>query len=140
MTSTADKMRCACALATVAFVGCGGGGDYANEPRRPSPINVTAAITARGLTVSPERFGAGPIVLVVTNRTDRAQAVTVEPAGPDAGVRQRSSPINPAGTAMLPLDVEQGRYTIATSDGRRQEASIRVGEPRPSTQDELLQP
>jgi hypothetical protein len=39
------------ALATVA--GCGGGDDYANEPRPPAPINVTAAITNSRVNVSP---------------------------------------------------------------------------------------
>ena len=125
--------------AWLALAACGSDDDDANEPRPPSPINVTAAITGRGLTVSPERFGAGPIVLIVSNQTDRAQAVTVEAAaGP--GVRRTTSPINPAGTAMLQLDVEQGRYTISTSGGRRVRASIRIGHPRPSARDELLQP
>ena len=51
------------------LAGCGGsGGDYSNEPRPPAPINVTAAVTDQRISVSPKSFGAGPIVLIVSNQ------------------------------------------------------------------------
>ena len=41
--------------ALCAVAGCGGDSDYANKPRPPAPINVTAAITNSQVSVSPQR-------------------------------------------------------------------------------------
>ncbi len=142
MTVQGTRRRAACLLGAAALVGCGGSdSEYANEPKPPAPINVTAAITERELTVAPARFGAGPIVLLVANQTDKARSVTFETdeiGGPGPGVTQKTSPINPGGTAALKLDVRKGSYRLSADD--RLEAAIRVGEPRRSAQGELLQP
>ena len=138
--------RWACALAAVVVfaAGCGGDDDeYANEARPPTPINVSAAITENRIVVSPDAFGAGPIMLIVTNQTDRARSVTFETdeiAGAAPGVKQTTSPINPDGTAALKLDLRTGQYRLTTQGGTRQGAPIEVGEPRTSAQDELLLP
>ena len=59
----------ACALA-----GCGGSGeDYANKPRPAAPINVTAAINDKEISISPKTFGAGPVVIIVSNQTGSEQ-------------------------------------------------------------------
>jgi hypothetical protein len=125
----------------VPAAGCGGDDDeYANEPRPPAPVVVSASIGADGLTVSPRELGAGPVELIVTNQTQRAQELrleTDEVGGSEPGLRQRSGPINPGDTARLKADLRQGSYTVAVGGG---EASLEVGEPRPSAQDELLQP
>ncbi len=137
--------RRASALALVALVaGCGADGDdYVNEARAPSPITVSAAVTDASVLVEPRRFGAGPIVLVVSNQTDRARAVTFETdeiGGPGPGVRQTTSPINPDGTAALELELRPGRYRLTAEGGRAEGAAIRVGARRMSAQDELLLP
>jgi hypothetical protein len=129
------------ALATV-IAGCGGGEDYANDPRPPSPINVTAAITADKVTISPRAIGAGPVVIIVANETPKAHRFTVETdvLGSDsAGIRQQTSPINPQGTATLKIDMPTGSYKVAV-DGDIPAAKLKVGKDRPSAQDELLQP
>jgi hypothetical protein len=131
----------ALALATVA--GCGGGGDYANDPRPPAPINVTAAITNSRVSVSPQRFGAGPIVLVISNQSSSAQEVTFETdelAGSEPGRTFSTTPINPRGTATLKVDVRQGDWKLGTKDGGIRAAAVSVGKDRKSAQDELLQP
>src|SRR3954451_20737044 len=90
------------AAALVTLAGCGGGGDYANKPRPPAPINVTAAITDSKVNVSPQRFGAGPIVLIVSNQSSSAQEVTFETnelGGSRPGRKFSTTPINPRGTA-----------------------------------------
>ena len=142
MTGRLTKTPLACLVGAASLASCGGDdSEYANDPRPPAPINVTAAITERGLTVAPQRFGAGPIVLIVTNQTDEAQRVTFETdevAGSGPGVTQTTSPINPAGTAALQLDVRQGSYRLST--GRRRRAAIKVVAPRPRAGGELLQP
>ena len=131
----------ATALALVA--GCGGGDDYANEPRPPAPINVTAAITNSRVSVSPQRFGAGPIVLIVSNQSSSAQEVTFqteELGGSEPGRRFSTTPINPRGTATLKVDVRQGDWMLGTKDGGVRAAAVSVGKLRKSAQNELLQP
>jgi hypothetical protein len=130
------------ALAVVASIsGCGSENTaYHNEPRPPSPINVTAAITNQRIEVSPRAFGAGPIVLIISNQSSDAQAVTFETDGGEAGIRQTTSAINPSGTAQLQIEVRQGRYSLSVEDHRIRPASVHVGKQRPSAQNDLLQP
>ena len=113
---------------------------YKNDLRPPAPINVTAAITDSQIKVSPRRFGAGPIVLIISNQSSDAQSVTFETDGREAGIRQTTSAINPAGTAQLQIEVDQGNYELSVEDRRIRPASVRVGKPRPSSQNDLLQP
>ena len=129
------------ALAVVA--GCGGDDDYANDPRPPAPINVTAAITNQRVSVSPKRFGAGPIVLVISNQASTAQAVTFETdelGGEQPGRTFSTTPINPRGTATLKVEVRQGDWKLGTKDGGIRAADVSVGKQRKSAQNELLQP
>jgi hypothetical protein len=133
---------CLPALALALSVsGCGSDNtSYKNTPRPPAPINVTAAITDSQIKVSPRRFGAGPIVLIISNQSTDAQSVTFETDGGEAGIRQTTSAINPAGTAQLQLEVRQGTYELSVEDRRIRPASVRVGGQRASAQNELLQP
>jgi hypothetical protein len=130
------------ALAVVAsLAACGSENTaYKNDPRPPAPINVTAAITNQRIEVSPRRFGAGPIVLIISNQSSDAQSVTFETNGGEAGIRQTTSAINPSGTAQLQIEVRQGDYSLSVEDHRIRPASVRVGKPRPSSQNDLLQP
>ena len=88
---------------------------------------MTAAITDSQIKVSPRRFGAGPIVLIISNQSSDAQAVTFETGGGEAGIRQTTSAINPAGTAQLQIDVRQGTYELSVEDRRIRPAAVRVG-------------
>jgi hypothetical protein len=131
------------AATLVTLAGCGGGGDYANEPRPPAPINVTAAITNSRVSVSPQQFGAGPIVLVISNQSSSAQEVTFETdelGGSKPGRTFNTTPINPRGTATLKVDVRQGDWKLRTEDGGIAAAAVSVGKARKSAQDDLLQP
>ena len=122
---------------------CGGGDDYANRPRPAAPINVTAAISDRGIAVSPRRFGAGPIVLIISNQSASSQEVTFETSelgGSQPGRTFNTTPINPRGTATLKVDVRQGEWELRTSDTGIRAADVKVGSKRKSAQDELLQP
>jgi hypothetical protein len=131
------------ALALVSVAGCGGGGDYANKPRPPAPINVTAAITNSKISVSPRRFGAGPIVLIISNQSSSAQKVTFETdelGGDQPGRKFNTTPINPRATATLKVDVRQGRWKLSASEDAVRPAALRVGRKRDSAQNDLLQP
>ena len=132
---------CALALAgALAVAGCGEEADHANRDRPSSSINVTAAILDGRIAVSPRRFGAGPIRLIVSNQTDDEQALTFETGGAEAGVTQTTSPIAPAGTTTLEVDVTEGDYEITASEGDVRPAAVRVGAPRESAQNQLLLP
>lgn len=131
------------ALALVSVAGCGGGGDYANKPRPPAPINVTAAITNNRISVSPQRFGAGPIVLIISNQSSTAQKVTFETeelGGSQPGRKFDTTPINPRATATLKVDVRQGNWKLSASTGKIRAAAVSVGRNRKSAQNELLEP
>ncbi len=122
---------------------CGSESDFANELRPPSPINVTAAITDDRVVVSPKRFGAGPVVLIIANQSSKAREVTIETdevGGDRPGIRQRTSPVNARGTAELKVDVRQGTYRVGVDSEAIEPATLTVGPERASAQNELLQP
>ncbi len=124
--------------------GCGGeDDDYENKARPPAPIVVSASIGEDRVSVSPRRFGAGPITLIVTNQTRSAQQLTLETdeiGGTDSGIERKTGPINPGDTASLKADLREGTYRIAVNGRGIAEAALDVGEPRESAQNELLQP
>jgi hypothetical protein len=131
------------AVVLVAVVtGCGSEGSYQNRPRPPAPITVTAAILDDEVLVSPDRFGAGPIQLIVSNQSAEPQTVTFETdelAGESGGIRSSTRAIPPARTGTLQIDPRQGTYRVSAGDGI-EPASVEVGEQRKSAQNELLQP
>lgn len=137
--------RTSAALAGIALLvtaGCGDDDDYANEPRPPAPIVVTAAITKDGVSVSPAKFGAGPINLIVTNQTETSQQITLETQDTSggAGITQSTGPINPRDTATLKADVPEGNYRVGVEGDAVKAAALEVSAERESAQNELLQP
>jgi hypothetical protein len=131
-------------LLALFVAGCGGAqASYKNEPRPPAPINVTASINPDRVSVSPKRFGAGPIVITVSNQTGRRQTVTFETnelAGKEGGIRTRTRPIAPRDVTTLQVDVRRGTYALATRERAIEPARLVVGRPRASAQNDLLQP
>lgn len=131
-------------LLTFVLAGCGGSDDdYANRPRPPAPINVTAAISNSRISVSPASFGAGPIVLIVSNQSASAQEVTFatdELGGSEPGRTFSTTPINPRGVATLKVAVREGDWQLSTGDDGVRSAAVKVGKPRKTAQDDLLQP
>ena len=134
----------ACALGTAGLLaGCGEEDDYENAPRPPAPIVVSASINTERVSVAPHQFGAGPITLIVTNQTQAAQELTLETdeiGGSGPGLQQETGPISPGDTASLKAELRKGTYRIAVNGAGIQEAALDVGDPRPSAQNELLQP
>jgi hypothetical protein len=134
----------ALSAATLALAGCGGSDDYANDPRPPAPVNVSVAVTNDRVQVSPERLGAGPVVLIVANESDRSRDLTLaSPARGDGSCVEggaSSGPINPQGVANLPVDLVEGECVVRVADRRVKPARLVVGPQRESAQAELLQP
>jgi hypothetical protein len=121
--------------------GCGGGTDYKNEPRPASPIVVTASISKDAVSVSPKKFGAGPVTLIVTNQTGASQRLTVEISSGAPGFKGQTGPINPRDTAQLKADLStQGTYSVHVDGNSIKPARVTVGAARPSAQNDLLQP
>jgi hypothetical protein len=132
----------ATAASGAALAGCGASADdYANAPRPPAPIIVTASISHGQVSVSPRRFGAGPISLVITNQTRSSQQVVVD--RDEVGEKpfsQQTAPIDPRNTAALKADLTQGTYRVHVQGDGIRSAHLAVGPQRPSAQNDLLQP
>ena len=128
---------------TGTFSACGDENDYENDPRPPSPIVVSGVVTDDRVSISPRTFGAGPITLIATNQTQQDQELTLETdeiGGSEAGIEQRTGPINPGATASLKANLGEGTYRVAVNGRGIDEAALDVGEERESAQNELLQP
>ena len=130
------------ASATVLGAGCGSE-SHKNKLKPPEPINVTASVSDKRVSVSPKAFGAGPIVLIITNQTARKEDLTLESdtTSGKAGIQQSTGPIIPeGGTAQLQVNVSTGTYRLSAADDRVDAATIAVGGSRGTSQNELLQP
>jgi hypothetical protein len=120
---------------------CGSTEERRNEPRPPTRIVITGSISTDRVSISPRRFGAGPVSLIVANLTDTSQQLTLEAADRSKpGVRQETAPINPRDTTELRADLGTGRYTVRVTGSGITAATLRVGRPRRSAQNDLLQP
>jgi hypothetical protein len=131
-------------VAAPVLAGCGAETTHVNDARPPAPIVITASIAKGEVSVSPRVFGAGPITLIVTNQTDRSQQITLEtsdaPGSGKPGIRQETGPINPRDTARLTANVEQGSYRVHVKGNGIRAATLDVGDPRKTSQQDLLLP
>jgi hypothetical protein len=135
--------------AAFAVAGCGDDTSYENKLRPPSPVNVTAAITGSSVSLSPSSLGAGPVVILVSNQSGASQVATLEVnqlqssqgRKKTAGLRQSTGPINPQDTAQIKVVVEPDTtYTLKTDDDGIEPAQLRVGDSRPTSQNDVLTP
>jgi hypothetical protein len=127
--------------AVLALAGCGGGKDFANNPRPPVPLQLTGVITRDKVTISPNKVGAGPVVITVSNQTPQARTLTLD----GQGIQERVGPINPLDTAQLQKTLKPGRYSVSAGSEAAVAHSIRpatllIGKSRPSASDKVLLP
>ena len=131
----------AAGIALVALAGCGSDESYKNDPRPAKTLVIAAAILPDKVSVSPSKFGAGPISLTVANETDASQRITiVQRINGQDRANEQTGPINPHDTATLKADVDEGDYEIRVAGDGISPARITVGKARPTAQNELLQP
>lgn len=132
--SRAATAAACCAL----FVGVSGCGedDFENNPRPPSPVELTAAIDDNSVTVAPTDPAAGLVVITISNQTGEPTELVLE--GPtDAS----SGEIPPAGTGSIKTALEEGEYeAFAGESGTIEPTEIVVGPPGESSQNDLLLP
>jgi type IV pilus biogenesis protein CpaD/CtpE len=128
------------ALAT----GCGSSDGYDNAARPPAPVNVSVSLTADRVRISPDRLGAGPVVLLVSNQSDASRNLTLTApdgaAGSCVSADASSGPINPQGVARIPVDLVEGVCEVGVEGDRLRPAQLTVGPQRRTAQDDLLQP
>lgn len=131
-------------LIALACVGCGGSVSYDNASRPPAPISISIAITGERIGVAPARVGAGPVVLLISNQSNRSRDVTLTaPDGADDACVESdasSGPINPQGVARIQLPLVEGTCEVGVADGTLAPARLTVGPERESAQQDLLQP
>jgi hypothetical protein len=126
--------------AAALLAGCGSDDTYKNTARPAAPIVVGVQIDDQRVRVSPQQFGAGPITLVISNQSSASQQVTLETAGSAKGRRPvQTGPISPRETASVRATVVQGTYALRVGDGT-ESANLTIVRPRPSSQNDLLQP
>ena len=124
-----------------ALAGCGDESFDRRPERPPVPVQITGVITDEQVTVSPNRIGGGPIVLIVSNQTQRSRTVVLE----GRGIRDVVGPIQPQDTATIQATLKQGRYKVRAGAERATSrevapATIVVGKRRPTGEDQLLLP
>jgi len=136
------------ALATLVVLagvcaGCGGSESYANADRPPVPISISIAVTGERVAVSPNRVGAGPVLLLIANESGRSRDVTLTAAGGSSScvaADASSGPINPQGAARISLALVEGTCEVGVADDTLPPRRLIVGPQRESAQQDLLQP
>ncbi|HZO58358.1 MAG TPA: hypothetical protein VFB51_01580 [Solirubrobacterales bacterium] len=142
LTRSIARARCGCAalvavLAALAVAGCGGDDEARSEQRPPVPVNISVQIGTERVTASPNSIGAGPVTLLVSNQSGAAQTLTAD--GPR--LRRAIGPIPPDDTATVKLTMGSGEFTIAAEESAGLDpATLTVGPPRDTAQNELLLP
>jgi hypothetical protein len=120
--------------------GCGDK-DFKNKPRPSVPIELTGVIQEKKVTVSPNKVGAGPILITVSNQTKDAHTLTLE----GERVRERVGPINPLDTATIQRTLRPGSYEVRAGSSvavahEIKAATLTIGKARRNSSDRLLLP
>jgi hypothetical protein len=125
----------------IALAGCGGGKDFANDPRPPETLELTGVITKEQVTISPRKVGAGPVTITVSNQSGAKRTLTLD----GNGIQESVGPINPLDTAKLQKTLKPGRYTVkagseAATATEIKPATLVIGKERASASDKVLLP
>jgi hypothetical protein len=110
-------------MAAMTAAGCGGGGKFQNKPRPPAPVQLTGVITEKGVTVSPNRVGAGPVILLISNQTQQAHTITLD----GGSTRDTVGPINPLDTAKVQQTLQQGDYQVKAGSSKALAKQLKPG-------------
>jgi hypothetical protein len=115
-------------LMAVTAVGCGGGEDFANKPRPPVPLELTGVITRQEVTISPNKVGAGPVTITVSNQSGQSRTLTLD-----------------GNTAKLQKTLKPGRYKVTAGSEKAtaqpiKAATLLIGKERASASDKVLLP
>ena len=122
------------------MAGCGDD-DFENEPRPPVPVGLTGVINSDEVNVSPTRVGAGPVVITVSNQTQRPRMITLE----GETLVAEEGPIDPGDTATIQRTLSPGSYEVraGSETAVRKEiapALLDIGPERPASNNDLMLP
>lgn len=129
------------AAAGIAAFGAGcGADDFANDPRPPAPVELTAKVDSKRVVVSPTRLDGAPVGAGLANVTISNQ--TGEPRKLNfIGPTDRSTnPVVANGVLEFKIDLEEGDYSVEVDDPAIKPMDFPVGPERPSAQNDLLLP
>jgi hypothetical protein len=120
--------------------GCGGK-DFENKSRPPVPIELTGVIQPEKVTVSPNKVGAGPVLITISNQTNEAHTVTLE----GDTVKERIGPVQPEDTATIQKTLPRGDYEVRAGSSAAvpkeiQPAKLRITNERQNSNNRLLLP
>ena len=137
----ATRLTACVAVVALALVGCGGGKQFANNPRPPVPLQLTGVITKDKVTISPNKVGAGPVTITVSNQTPQAHTLTLD----GQGIQEQVGPINPLDTAQLQKTLRPGRYRVVAGSEvatvrEIKPATLVIGKGRASGSNRVLLP
>jgi hypothetical protein len=126
--------------AGLVIAGCGEE-DFANEPRPPVPVELTGVVQDEGVTVSPSRIGAGPILITVSNQTRNEVVITLE----GESITDEVGPVPPLDTATIQKTLDPGLYEVTAGSDvalprEIRPAELEIGRERPSSSDDVLLP
>ena len=122
-------------LATGVAAGCGSE-DHPNDPRPPAPIEVTAKVDDEKVDVQPSKFGAGLVVMTISNQSGDPVEIGVD--GPTGGTGPTIAPGQPGN---FKFNFEEGEYIVsAGGSSKARDATLVVGPERASSQNDLLLP
>ena len=126
-----------------ALAGCGED-DFENTARPAAAKVLTGVIQERGVSIQPEREGAGPFRITIPNQTDEAHTVTLE-GSTGSSIEEQVGPIQPQDTATIQRTLPPGTYEVRAGseqavDKEIPPAEIEIGPKRSSSNDELLLP
>src|SRR4051812_46240505 len=109
------------------LAGCGAK-DFPNNPRPPTPIEISAKVDSQRVQVAPSRFGAGLVNFTVANLS--GAPITFNVTGP---TNASTTEIQPGAPDYLRLNMREGTYEVTASKSKIKPATIRVGPERPSS-------
>ncbi len=130
-------------LAAVTLAGCGEGKHFKNNARPPETLELTGVVSARAVSVEPSRFGAGPVIIRISNQTQQTHTITLE-GGPD-NINEQIGPVHPLDTGQIQVTLKEGDYTVTASSSADSSSGISpavltVGRERSSSSGTLLLP
>jgi len=129
------------ATAGSAVAGCGGSSEFKNDPRPPAPVQLTGVIRDDKLTVSPNRVGAGPVIILISNQTQQAHTITLD----GTETKDTVGPVNPLDSAKIQQTLKQGSYTVKAGSAQAvaheiKPATLSVGPQRRDSSNQVLLP
>ncbi len=115
---------------------------FKNEPRPAAAIDLTGVIKPRGVRVDPEKVGAGPVLITISNQTQDPHTVTLSGSN---SVKETVGPIQPMDTGTIQKTLGPGFYQVTAGSDRAVRNPVPAGQltvstKRPDSGDKLLLP